>query len=189
MKYIVTNKSVYCGFPVRWFIYTAITLVVQLFTISEYRIIVHCWCRFDALPKCSMVASPFSESMRPLITVHFHRHSEVTLYISRQAFLFLYSGNPLIHRNLPHTHYVTYFCLTDSSTPLHAAVFHFFTPILAAVLSPVDNCSCAPIQPLICQSFIYPDNSGISTCSRESDKLHLCLVAFYKFTLRRVGAR
>jgi hypothetical protein len=103
MKYIVTNKSVYCGFPVRWFIYTAINLVVQLFTISEYRIIVHCWCRFDALPKRSMVASPFSESMRSLITVHFHRRSEVTLYISRQAFLFLSSGSPLIHRNLPHT--------------------------------------------------------------------------------------
>jgi hypothetical protein len=44
------------GFPSRWFYYTAIIMFLQVFTISEHRILVHCWCRSSLLHKCSLVA-------------------------------------------------------------------------------------------------------------------------------------
>jgi hypothetical protein len=55
--YIVMNMYDYCGFRVSWFIYTTITMVLQLFTINEYRFIVPCWCTPSLLLKSSLVST------------------------------------------------------------------------------------------------------------------------------------
>jgi hypothetical protein len=48
---IVTNKSDYRGFPPIWFIYSTVTMVLQLFTIGGYRFTIHCQCRLTLLLK------------------------------------------------------------------------------------------------------------------------------------------
>jgi len=60
------------GFPLQWFIYTTITMVLQLFKIKlNTELVPNCWCKVNSILKRSVVAEHFSGSVTSLITVHY----------------------------------------------------------------------------------------------------------------------
>lgn len=95
--YILTNMSVYHGFPLRWFILTITTTVTQLSTISRHGPRVHCQCRLSSLFKGFVVAWHFSESVMSLLTVHcFTKVSKSRLILNAAVILAL---STRVHRS------------------------------------------------------------------------------------------